>query len=155
VTIVNTSSHEITWTHRFCAAIKWQRFLFLAFSFIGEHRRAARSQRVRAENQRVHPHASATAAMLACPGSWTSESRATTSYARGSHSPVLACMHQLKNKHAILSTMHKITNRSPLPLTLAPTFLVPQIDKPWRVLLREKLHTIRKLAVDLGVRLCR
>jgi hypothetical protein len=111
VTIVNTSSHEITWTHRFCAAIKWQCFLFLAFCFIGEHRRAARSQRVRAGNQRVHPHASATAAMLACPGSWTSESRTTTSYARGSHSPVLARMHQLKNKHAILSNMHKITNK--------------------------------------------
>jgi len=105
--------HELTrntWTHRFGAAMKWQRFLF-AFSFIGEYRRAARSQRVRAGNQRVHPHASATAAMLACPGSWTSESRATTSYTRGSHSPVLACMHQLKNKHAVLSNMHKITNK--------------------------------------------
>jgi len=109
-TVVNTNSRENTWTHRFGAAMKWQRFLFLAFSFIGEYRRAARSQRVRAGNQRVHPHASATAAMLACPGSWTSESRATTSYARGSHSPVLARMHQLKNKHAVLSNMHKITN---------------------------------------------
>ena len=107
--------HELTrnsWTHRFGAAMKWQHFLFLAFSFIGEYRRAARSQRVRAGNQRVHPHASATAAMLACPASWTSESRATTSYARGSHSPVLARMHQLKNKHAVLSNMHKITNRT-------------------------------------------
>jgi len=57
--------------------------------------------------------------MLACPGWWTSESRATTSYARGSHSPVLARMHQLKNKHAVLSNMHKITN-----MALARTRLV-------------------------------
>jgi len=60
--------HELTrntWTHRIAAAMKWQRFLFLAFSFIGEYRRAARSERVRAGNQRVHPHASAMAAMLA------------------------------------------------------------------------------------------